>query len=112
MRAAGFPEHCGLFEAGVILRKHVPQTLRLMEAWWQAYLHGARRDQLSLPFVAWREGVSIASLGPSDPRFSQLHFKLHAHQSTRTPLQISLRSRLNLLLLGMFGTRAFLGEAP
>lgn len=111
MRAAGFPEHQGLFEAGVIFRRHSPQVASLMDDWWAAFLAGARRDQLSLPFVAWRRGIRIGSLGRSDPRFGHEVFKLHRHSATRVPLATSINSRLNRLALAVAGQRRLLGPA-
>lgn len=109
MRAAGFPEHHGLFEAGVIFRRRSAAVEVLMDDWWAAFLAGAQRDQLSLPFVAWQHGLRIGSLGRSDPRFGHRVFKLHRHAAARVPLRTSIRSRLNRLALAVAGRRRLLG---
>jgi hypothetical protein len=109
-RRAGFPEHHGLFEAGVLYRRHVPEVDAFMEAWWDEYRTGARRDQLSLPFLAWQAGLAIGDLGPSDPRFGRRTFRLHAHRAVRVPLRASVHSRLNRLLLAVLGQRRLLGH--
>jgi len=96
--AAGFPAGHGLFEAGVIVRRHAsPAVQRLMAAWWSAYLGGVRRDQLSLPFLAWQLGVPIGNLGPSDPRYAHRYFRLA--EGHRRPLSgwLLTRGRLNRL---------------
>jgi hypothetical protein len=109
-RRAGFPPHNGLFEAGVIYRRHVAEVETFMETWWQEYRSGARRDQLSMSFVAWQAGIAIGDLGPSDPRFGHCTFHLHAHRATRVPLRASFHSRLNRLLLAIVGARRLLGH--
>lgn len=91
-RRDGFPPKSGLFEANVIIRRHhAPEVRILMDAWWQAYRSGVPRDQLSLTYVAWKTGVKITSLGPSDPRGEQRHFVLKNTPRTRRPMRIRLR---------------------
>lgn len=99
----GYPPNNGLYEAGVLIRRHQsPQCIALMEAWWRAYLSGVRRDQLSLPYLAWKLSIPLRNLGPSDPRGEQRHFRLaFAHNKQRSML-IRLRGYLN--------RRFFLGE--
>jgi hypothetical protein len=75
---AGYPRNAGLFECNIIARRHLnPKVIALMEAWWEEYCSGIRRDQLSLPFLAWMHGLQINNLGDSDARFTQKFFKLH-----------------------------------
>ncbi len=64
-RQAGFREHAGLTENGVLVRQHnTSAAIRFAEAWWQEQLNGSRRDQLSFAFAASREGLRLAHLGP------------------------------------------------
>lgn len=58
-RYKGFPEHRGLYQCGVILRRHTPRIKRLNEAWFAQYMTGCKRDQVSFPYVLEKEGVSI-----------------------------------------------------
>jgi hypothetical protein len=74
-RKEGFPANRGLFEAGVLICKKDPAAIALMEQWWREYRAGAKRDQLSLTPVAWREGFHLGSLGQSDARFEHRYFK-------------------------------------
>jgi Protein of unknown function (DUF616) len=74
-RAQDFPEHAGLIENNVLVRRHnAPAMIGLAQAWWREIAEGSRRDQLSFPFVAAMLGLRIASLGPdgtsarTDPR--------------------------------------------
>ncbi|MCC8992049.1 MAG: DUF616 domain-containing protein, partial [Streptococcus sp.] len=84
-RKAGYPINNGLFEANVIIRRNTSAIQRLMDAWWSEYKDsgGAKRDQLSLPYVAWKESISIGSMGRSDPRFIHQYFLFISHQRKR-----------------------------
>jgi hypothetical protein len=100
-RAAGYPAHAGLRECNVIVRRHSAALGRVMEAWWDEYRCGAKRDQLSLGFVARQAGLAIGSLGESDPRHAQRLFLLHAHAPAERGWRVVLRARWNRLLLAL-----------
>lgn len=61
-RYKDFPKHQGLYQGGVILRRHTPQIKRLNESWFTEYCTGCKRDQVSLPYVVEKEGVTINSI--------------------------------------------------
>ena len=67
LRAANMPEHYGMTTCNVIVRDHEnPIVLKLMNDWWKEFMTNCRRDQLSFPYVAWKNGVDmsdIATLG-------------------------------------------------
>jgi hypothetical protein len=45
----GFKDDLGITENGILIRRHNhPKVVELMELWWQEYLHGCLRDQVSL----------------------------------------------------------------
>lgn len=45
----GFRDDIGVTENGILIRRHNnPKVVELMELWWQEYLHGCLRDQVSL----------------------------------------------------------------
>jgi hypothetical protein len=56
-RAAGMPRHFGLWAGNVIARQGDAASARLGEAWWKEIEAGSERDQVSLPFVAWKLGL-------------------------------------------------------
>ena len=59
----GFPAHYGLYENGLILRKHNdPDVIAADRMWWELFHKGARRDQLSLSYVYWKLGLKPALL--------------------------------------------------
>lgn len=61
----GMPEKYGLLEANVIavdLRNRNAKAIFTM--WWEELKKsGSGRDQLSLPFVLWREGFLMGDVG-------------------------------------------------
>lgn len=61
-RYTGFPEHKGLYQCGVILRRHTPRIKRLNEAWFAQYMTGCKRDQVSFPYALEQEGISIFAI--------------------------------------------------
>ena len=69
LKAHGVPEKYGLLEAPVIVRRHHdPRCMELMDTWWQAFLEGSRRDQISLIDALWKLKIQpseIGTLGPS-----------------------------------------------
>lgn len=98
-RRQGFPARAGLFEGGIVIRNHRSESIRqLMEAWWLAFRGGVRRDQLSLPFLAWRMGVPIGNLGPSDARFAHRCFALREGHARELPQDTLRRGKINRLL--------------
>ncbi len=45
----GFKDDFGITENGILIRRHNnPKVVELMELWWQEYLQGCLRDQVSL----------------------------------------------------------------
>ena len=76
-RQDGFPEHFGLTEGAIIVRKHNdPLCIKIMEEWWDVFLKYSKRDQLGLMYVMWTNGLNrddIATLGywyEHEPRIS------------------------------------------
>ncbi len=64
LRTHGVPEQWGLLEASLIARRHRdPVCIALMEAWWQTFLQGSRRDQISLIDCLWQMGITPSQIG-------------------------------------------------
>ena len=58
-RGIGYPENNGLYANGVLIRKHNQSVIKLMDIWWDEFISGSKRDQLSLPVALWRHPVNI-----------------------------------------------------
>lgn len=69
LRETGVPANAGLFECGILFRRHTdPAVIELCEAWWNAWRLGYRRDQALMIAAAFQTGVMPASLGKNDVR--------------------------------------------
>lgn len=54
---AGFTDTFGLAECTILVRRHSDYKLcALMELWWEEYLNGIKRDQVSLPYCIEMSG--------------------------------------------------------
>ena len=67
LREAGFPENYGLLACDFIVREHNrPECIKVMEAWFAEFRDHLKRDQVSLPFVLFQNGIDpeeAATLG-------------------------------------------------
>ncbi|WP_303813674.1 glycosyltransferase domain-containing protein [Selenomonas ruminantium] len=75
-REKGFPKHYGMREFSIIIRKHNDELcVRLMNEWWREVNRMTMRDQISFPYILWRNNLpidTIHSLGGTwrtNPRF-------------------------------------------
>lgn len=60
----GMPREYGLFECTMIARDNLnPIGNQIAEEWFEEYLLGERRDQLSLTYVLWKNGISADDVG-------------------------------------------------
>lgn len=63
-RSQGMPDNYGLIHCNMLIRKHnEPQIMKLMEDWWKEFLLWSKRDQISLPFVLWKNGYGMKDIG-------------------------------------------------
>ena len=56
----GYPSHNGLYAAWWLFRRHTKELKELMKLWWQQVDKYSYRDQISLPYIAWKEGLKIS----------------------------------------------------
>ena len=55
IKQAGMPRNYGAFETNLIYRKHnLPEIINLMEEWWYFIENYSKRDQLSFPYIMWK----------------------------------------------------------
>jgi hypothetical protein len=98
----GYPVDNGLYESGAIIRRNTDKVNKLMEYWWQEYSQGAKRDQLSLPYVCWKLGVPISSMGRVDYRFTRHYFRIANHPPRRRSLLFISKHIFNRLVAAIF----------
>jgi hypothetical protein len=61
--ADGFPDAGGLWNTMVLARRNTAETRALGRAWWAEIDRHTPRDQVSLPYLLWRHGVTCGLLG-------------------------------------------------
>ncbi len=59
----GFPRHFGLYECPVIVRNNSEICKKIMKDWWNEYEKSSGRDQVSLPYVIWKNGYLFSDVG-------------------------------------------------
>lgn len=59
--AAGMPRDSGLFETGVLLRKHSAAVSEFNERWWAELTEHSNRDQISFPFALRSAPLRVAT---------------------------------------------------
>lgn len=64
-RKIGFPEHFGMVEATIIIVDlHNEFAKKIMSDWWTELCRsGSARDQLSFPYILWKNGFKIDDVG-------------------------------------------------
>ncbi len=54
-KSDGFPANSGLYEGGCIVRKYGDSEVEyLMKQWWDEIMKFSYRDQISLPYILWK----------------------------------------------------------
>ena len=79
-REGGLPEHAGMVQTNVMLRKHTPAVQAFNERWWQEIQAGSRRDQLSFVWAARETGLKYRAL----PVHERQYFHGKSHRGVRT----------------------------
>lgn len=50
----GYPKNNGLTDNTSLLRRRTKKMVRFEKLWWNEYINGCRRDQISFPYAAWK----------------------------------------------------------
>lgn len=81
----GFPHGLGLTENNVIYRKHNdPTCIKIMQEWWSMLENHSKRDQLSLFYVLWKNGLEMTYLLDKALKADKENFQIN-HHNTNTP---------------------------
>lgn len=76
-RSLGYPAHHGLAETGVLARRHSAPVAAFDQAWWDEISSGSVRDQISFPFVLWRQGLAFSPLRGETLRSPYVRYVRH-----------------------------------
>lgn len=81
---AGMPRHWGLAATRVVIRRNTPEIVALNEAWWAEMEAWSLRDQVSLPYVCWKQGIRWERIpGTLKPGTTTPEFLCLAHDRRR-----------------------------
>lgn len=88
----GFPEHYGLVQTTIMVRRHnEPDCVQLMEAWWNNLKDHSHRDQLSFDYVRWKNPeIRVTFLDKST--FKNAWFSWERHKKPGKPIPVSSNS--------------------
>lgn len=76
-----FPKHYGLNENNIIYRKHNDKKIvKVMEEWWHFIKDITKRDQLSLAYVLWKNGISPDDIAIPNARTDDKNFFIYGHK--------------------------------
>ena len=59
-REDGYPAHSGLYAAYWIFRRHTEKVREFSRMWWHEVERHSYRDQISLPYTAWKHDMNIS----------------------------------------------------
>ena len=59
-RKENYPVHNGLHYSFILLRRHTKRMKMFSILWWEQLERYSFRDQISLPYVAWKHGMKIS----------------------------------------------------
>lgn len=77
-RNEGMPVNYGLWASGIILRKNTPKVIELCHQWWEEIQNGSIRDQISLPYIFWKNNYE-PGIFPGGNVWENKYFKYIAH---------------------------------
>ena len=81
-RRLRYPEHHGLSENGVLLRRNTPEVVKFNEFWQFVYDGYAERDQFSFNFCAWKLMINYKEIIDNIRSTDAKEFKYHPHLKT------------------------------
>lgn len=80
----GLPRHYGLMECSIILSDlHNKKGTSILEKWWLEHIKwGTERDQMTLPYILWKDGIAVSEIGTlgNDVKANP-KFRFHAHRN-------------------------------
>ena len=55
-----YPKNNGLYRTGLLFRRHTKELKEFSKLWWGQLKKYSNRDQISLPYIAWKYNVKIS----------------------------------------------------
>ncbi len=84
--AEGFPDNAGIIpEAAVIVRRHHRAHIcAVMEQWWGEFQRHCARDQVSLPYVIWKNSLVVTLLDWDVRSAPWFEYRGHSQRNSAT----------------------------
>lgn len=80
IKKSGMPKNYGLCENNILYRKHnLPEIIHINEEWWNMVLNYAKRDQLSLVYLFWKNDIKIKDITFKNTRTDNKNFYVFKH---------------------------------
>lgn len=85
LRKNNMPENYGLLECNVLVREHNNiRCKEIMLDWWKEFKNKIKRDQLSLPYILYKRGISIEEIGTlGNDVFLNNSFRIIRHEDSK-----------------------------
>ena len=80
----GYPEHAGLAETKIVIRKNTPQVEQFNKEWFYQLFTGSKRDQISFNYVAWKVGIEVYYFKESVRKSKLFGFQKHIKERDET----------------------------
>ncbi len=94
----GMPEHFGLWAATCIARRHTGEMQRLGDEWLSEIKRWTIQDQVSLPYLLWREGIVPGTFGINQFDNDMVAWLPHAEEIRGSRLAVPrLEHRIDVL---------------
>jgi len=61
-RSNGYPEHNGMAETSILIRRHTPEVIEFSRRWWAEIIRDTHRDQLSFNVICWELGMEYEAI--------------------------------------------------
>ena len=80
IRKFDFPQNYGLYEANILYRKHNEEKIiKMNEEWWEFVSKQAKRDQLSLTYVCWKNNIPFRTFLDTSFRVKNKYIEITPH---------------------------------
>lgn len=76
-REQDYPEHNGMGECNVIVRRHNDKVKKFNEDWWEQIQKFSCRDQISFPYVLWKSDIKCNFVKGEPRTHPYFYYKLH-----------------------------------
>jgi len=80
VRGEGMPENYGFLETNIFYRRHNDAVVKkVMDEWWGMIERFSKRDQLSITYALWKNGIPIDGMTLGNARFLSKDFLVFPH---------------------------------